>query len=374
MKVLHVIDSAGLYGAEKMLLVLAINQRAMGLDVKIASIGSRACGEKQIEVAAKKLGLTCKSFRFRNGPNIFGAYDVVKYASEHKVDVIHTHGYKGNILLGLLPKIVRRIPRVVTLHGWMCRKKLSLICLYEWLDIYMLSNASAVVGVSREVISHKKIFEKQGLKCAVIQNGVNLVGLDGFDDTIEPGIEEFCSGSTIVCSIGRLSHEKGHKYLFQSIRKLLDDGLDVRLLLVGAGPEHETLKKLAIDLKLQDRIMFTGYKDNAQKYLNCIDVFVISSLTEGLPITLLEAMAAKVPIVATKVGGIPDTLNHGDGGILVDAADSQVLADAIKTICKDENVRRNMTKVSYSEVVATYSGRIMAGKYLTLYNDILNKP
>src|SRR3989337_2476449 len=118
MKVLHIIDSGGLYGAEVMLLNLVQEQLRLGLDPVICSIGEKRFFEKPLESEGLKRGFKIKKFRMRAGPNLLGAYKILRFAHIGKFDLMHTHGYKGNILFGLLLRGLRKIPLVSTLHGW----------------------------------------------------------------------------------------------------------------------------------------------------------------------------------------------------------------------------------------------------------------
>ena len=118
MHILHIIDSGGMYGAEVMLLNLVEEQIRQGLSPVIASIGGVQSGEKPLELEAHKRGFPLKIFRMRPGPNLIGAMEILKYAKSTRCDLLHSHGYKGNILFGFLPKKIRRLPLVATLHGW----------------------------------------------------------------------------------------------------------------------------------------------------------------------------------------------------------------------------------------------------------------
>src|SRR3990172_6317940 len=143
----------------------------------------------------------------------------------------------------------------------------------------------------------------------IVENGISPLKFDSDFVTIaDPAISAFCKEDFIVGSISRLSDEKGIVYLIKAVRSLTARGIHVKAVVVGDGPQKEMLQELVFNNNLSDRILLTGYRNNAFNYLPFFNVFVLPSLTEGLPITILEAMQAGVPIVATKVGGIPDLL------------------------------------------------------------------
>ena len=174
MKILHVIDSGGLYGAEVMLLNLMREQVGLGLEPILASIGDSGVDEKPIEKEAKQKGLSVAVFRFKPGPNVVGASKVLKFAWDEKVDLLHSHGYKGNILFGFLPRAIRRIPMVSTLHGWTWSGGINRMRIYEWLDALSLSFVDRVITVSSAMQNHPRLKNRRGLALEVVPNGIPL--------------------------------------------------------------------------------------------------------------------------------------------------------------------------------------------------------
>lgn len=149
-KVLHIIDSGSMYGAEVMLLNLVREQQGMGVLPCIASIGDRHAGEKSIEAKAMQNGIPVKKFRMRPGINLVGTSAILKFARENHFTLLHAHGYKGNIQFGLLPSFCRRLPMVTTVHGYTSMSHwFSKMRLYEWLDAMTLPRIDAVVLVNR---------------------------------------------------------------------------------------------------------------------------------------------------------------------------------------------------------------------------------
>ena len=147
-------------------------------------------------------------------------------------------------------------------------------------------------------------------------------------------------------------------------------GLDVKLLLIGEGPLREELTMLATFLGIEDKVFFTGYRDKAASYMHYMDIYVISSLTEGLPMTLLEAMKTKVPIIATTVGGIPDVLEHEKDALLVSPHDISGLVAAIERIVHDLPASSIRVEAAYEKFIENYSSRKMALAYSDVYKNV----
>ena len=422
MRILHIIDSGGLYGAEVMLLSLIDEQIKLGLDPTIASIGEKNIGEKPLEAEALKRGFKVNKFRMRPCPNIMGAHKILQFAHQDAFDLMHSHGYKGNILFGFVPKKVRKLPLVSTIHGYTSTNAFTKMRLYEWLDTKSLKFIDVVVLVSNAMKSHPRLKSLNGNNIHVIPNGIpipdstvtqfndstthpfnqspsqfdnltiqqfdrspiqfNNSTNQPFDKTVnqfndlttqqfvDSKIIKFCEGGFTIGSIGRLSTEKGYRYLIETLELLVKGGIDARLVIIGEGSERDYLEGLVAQFGLSGRVMLPGYRDDAKRYVPYFNAFAISSLTEGLPITLLEAMQAKIPVVATKVGGIPEVLQNGKDGLIVEPRDSQSLARALSRIYHDLILCDELTNLAYQKVITDYTSEKMALQYIDIYHKL----
>lgn len=390
-KVLHIIDSGGLYGAEVLLLNLMTEQVKMGLEPAIASIGEKNIEEKPIETEAIERGLNVKKFRMRSGPNYAGALKIIRFAQKEGFNIIHSHGYKGNILFGLLPKKIRKLPIVATLHGWTSSDSFTRMKMYEWLDAFSLKFIDAVVLVNKGMFSNPKLKSLNNIKFYIINNGIPIPDLQynnsndqpfnqsvtqqtqqtqrtQLTNSLDSSILDFCSKQYTIGSIGRLSEEKGYRYLIEAFNLLIQKGINSNLIIIGEGKERNFLERLIEKYRLTDRVLLPGYCFSARNYLTYLDIFVLPSLTEGLPITLLEAMQAKVPIVATRVGGIPDVLKNNIDALLVEPRDQENLAKSINLVFDNSKLGDRLVSRSYNKVMSEYTVEKMAMKYLEVYS------
>ncbi|MPZ18415.1 MAG: glycosyltransferase [Luteitalea sp.] len=377
LRVLHIIDSAGLYGAERVLLELAVEQQKLNHIPTIVSIGSPGCGEKPVERAARERGLPVRIVRMLPGPNLRGALQVLHLARDEAADVLHSHGYKGDILLGFLPRRLRSIPLVATVHGYTDVSGLSRMWLYHRVDRLALRCADRVVLVHRGMTATRGLNRLHDRRWRVIENGIPQaapVSSASSADTssfVDDDIVRFCkSGSVVIGAIGRLSREKGFDLMLRAVGQIARDRDDVVVLILGEGRQRAPLERHARDLGLGDRVLMPGYRSNAKDYLRLFDVFVLPSLTEGLPIVLLEAMQAAVPIVASRVGGVPNVLDEGRGGLLVEPGDSSALARAILRCIDDRALASQLAEYSLTQSSSRFSSRVMAELYLELYLEL----
>jgi glycosyltransferase involved in cell wall biosynthesis len=375
MRVLHVIDSAGFYGAERVLIELAAEQQALDHTPIIASIGSPGCDEKPVERVARERGVAVRAIRMAPGLNLRGALQLARHVHDEAADIIHSHGYKGDILLGLLPKRLRSIPLVATLHGYTDVGGLNRISLYHRVDRLALRRADRVVLVHRGMLASRGLNRLHDPRWRIIENGIPQLSRTSAVAPLadlDPDIVRFCqNGAVVIGAIGRLSQEKGFDVMIRAIGDIVRERDHVVAVILGEGSQRPMLEGIARNLGLGKRLLMPGYRSNAEDYLSLFDVLVLPSLTEGLPIVLLEAMQAAVPIVATRVGGVPDVLDQGQGGLLVEPGNSTALAKAIRTCLDDEGLASQLADHSRAAASSRFSSRAMALRYLELYNEVV---
>jgi glycosyltransferase involved in cell wall biosynthesis len=370
--VLHLIDSGGLYGAENVLLNLMHQQNNVGYKTTLGSIGTSSDGQKAIEKKAVDTGLQIELFRMRNGLNVSGAFRIINYARNNKVDIIHCHGYKSNIILGLLPKKYRNTPYVATLHGWTSINLFTKMWLYEWADALMMKRANGVVVVSKAMLNHTKL-KYLNISPVVIYNGIPIKeNNDSYSETLLFNGNK--NKDLKLISIGRLSKEKGFDILIKSVGYMVSKfKYNVKLCIIGDGPEKNNLFKLTNELNLGNRIVFTGYIPDAHMVLKSFDIFVMSSITEGMPITLLEAMRVGMPIVATAIGGIPEALDNGKCGIVVSPGSEIELARGISQLHEDNRLKIFLSKESMQQFYHNFTVEKMEKNYRSVYDRVINE-
>lgn len=387
MKILHVIDSGGIFGAENVLLSLVGQQVLNGLYPIIGSINSSEIIHKALEIEASSRDFKVKKFVMKPGLNLLGAYKILKYAKENKIDIIHSHGYKSNILLGLQPWFYRKIPIISTMHGWTSTHLFSKMRLNQEFDAFALRHVDKIVLVSRGMLSNKKINKLPMNKLHIIENGVEINYRDFttidknsiydnhiHDNELKTKLKSFCTNSIIIGSIGRLSREKGFEYLVEAIYLLRKKKLEynTKLLIIGDGNQKDHLSQLVEKYNLSDQVLFTGYIKNAFNLLPLFDIFSISSITEGLPITLLEAMQYCIPIVSTNVGGIPFAVDNEKSALLVEPKNPSELSHAFERIINNRAFGIDLAKKSKEIFLEKYSSKAMANQYYSLYQEIVS--
>jgi glycosyltransferase involved in cell wall biosynthesis len=371
MRIAHVLDSGGLYGAERVLLELATEQQRAGHMPIIVSIGEPHPDDKPIESASRARGLEVRAIRMAPGPNPSGAWRVREQLRADRADLVHSHGYKSNILLGLMPARLRGRPMMATIHGYTRPSGWSKLAIYGRLDRRVLRRLDRVVLVHEGMRQTPALHGLWTERWRVIENGI--AEAPSMEATRSAEIEAFCRQAPVVGTAGRLSPEKGFDILIEAFARVVGNGSTARLLILGEGPERGALEARIARHGLADRVMLPGYVADAGVYLPLFDVFVLSSLTEGLPLTVLEAMRASRPIVATRVGGVPSILGEGRSGRLVPPGDADALSVALSATLRDPAAAAALAAAAREAFGATYSSRRMADRYEALYEEILRE-
>ena len=194
----------------------------------------------------------------------------------------------------------------------------------------ILRLSTRVLAVSDAVAAHVRSVESR-LAVDVVPNGVDLARFVARDHAPHDGLR--------VGFLGRLVRNKGPEIAVRAIAEAVRGGLDATISLVGEGPERASLERLAVDAEIRDRVHFEGYRPDPEAWLQGIDVLVRPSITEGMPLGVLEAMAAGVPVVASDVPGNAGLVCNGESGILVPIGDPAALARALQRLSQDAGAR-----------------------------------
>ena len=372
MRVLHLIDSGGLYGAEKMLLTLVSEQMAAGLLPTVLSAGETGIQNKPIEVEARRLGIPVIPWRMNPGFNLKAARDILRWAQSENYQILHSHGYKFNVLMGLWPESIRKIPLIATLHGYVRAKRFTKAWVYETIDRLILARLRRVVLVSEAM--KRQVPEKiaRSSKTVVIPNGMSIGSIreSASSEPAEAVFGFLSRFDSIVLGVGRLSAEKGFVRLLDAFAVLRQSHELLGLIIIGEGKQRAALERQVSDLGLEDFVQLPGYVDEVPAVMKRSDVLCMPSLTEGLPITLLEAMAVGIPIVACDVGEIDKVLGHGAGGRIVRYEGASQLGGELAAVLDHKDSVDEQVEWARNRVETDYSANAMMESYLAVYRQV----
>jgi len=224
------------------------------------------------------------------------------------------------------------------------------------------------VTVSRAVAARmREVFHVPAARIDVVHNGVDA---GRFDVATDPALRRtLCAdpGRPIVMTLARLSVQKGHDTLLDAASRVPG----AVFVLVGDGPLRGSLERQARERNVADRVLFLGHRGDVAELLACCDLFVLPSLFEGLPLAVLEAMAAGKPVIASGIGGTDEALVHGESGLLVPPADPVALASAIRSLLTDPVRARLLANAGRERAVRRFSSRAMIDGVCRSYERVL---
>jgi len=365
MKILHITTHLNKGGITSYLFSLATGLKAKGHAVIIASSG----GQSQEEFV--KSGIKCIFIPIYTkkeiSPSVLFSYLALRrFLSEEKIDVIHAHTRVTQVLAVSLSRKFR-IPLVTTCHGFFKSR---------WHRRVFPCWGDKTIAISSQVKNHLiNDFKVKREDVYLIHNGINP---DKFKRHSLEEIEELKKEASlpknciIVGSVARFSTVKGLEYFIKALPLVAREYNNAMFLLVGYGAEETSLKQIAKDLKIEDKIVFFNPIKDSYKYLPVMDIFVMPSIQEGLGLSILEAQAQGIPVIASRVGGIPDIIEDNVTGILVESKNSGEIAAAILKLIKDKNLAAAIKDHAYERTVSDFSLEKMVEKTESVYKEIVH--
>jgi glycosyltransferase involved in cell wall biosynthesis len=296
--------------------------------------------------------------------------DFLRICRRERVRIWHGHDYKSNAI-GLLLRRFWPMHLVTTAHGWV--KITRRTPLYHKVDRLCLPRYDLVLCVSPDVVETSLAAGVAPERCLLLENGIETEQFTRRQTRSEArqalGLppEKFILGA-----VGRLSEEKGFDLLIRSLHQVVAAGLDAHLVIVGEGEEQPALAALARDLGLAERVSLLGYRADPRPVYEALDVYVLSSRREGLPNVLLEAMALEVPVVATRIAGVPRLVRHGENGLVVAPGMVEELTEGVQRLARQPELRQAFARAGRETIETRYSFAARMQKLAELYDDLLS--
>ncbi|MEW6442091.1 MAG: glycosyltransferase family 4 protein [bacterium] len=366
MKVLQITHDLQIGGLQRVVTDLSTQLQRAGVVAEVLCL--RAGGPFQAEL--DRAGIRVRMVNRPSGPGKYLSFlQVASIIRDSGAQVIHTHNTEP-FIDGTLGGLLAGVPvKVHTDHARRYPDKKR----YLYAERVLSRFVDQVVAVSEhtrnDLLQHSRIARK---KIVVIPNGVDgakyEVDVDVGNKRRELGIE----GAFPVLAVGvRLTRQKGVEHLVQAMAPLHKAFPELRLLIAGDGPLRGELEQLAEATGVSNAVAFLGPRDDIHEILKVVDIYVLPSIWEGMPLVILEAMAAGKAIVASAVGGNTEVIAHNVNGILVEAGSPAALAEAIGALAGDRRSMLRLGEAARERFRARYSVERMADAYLSLYRSVL---
>ncbi len=386
-KVLHIITRLINGGAQKNTLLTINGLKKEGYDARLA-YGFTSGDEGELITAAESMGIDLyyipQMKREISPMNDIRAFlELYKLIKKEGFGIVHTHTSKAGIL-GRFSARLAGVPVIIhSPHGHIFDPEANIrgvskgifgIRFFVFLERLAARRTDKIITLTKlEIEQHLKAGVGEREKFIAIYSGIEIekflsVGVNAGEKKRDLQIP---SGVPVLGTVGRLDSVKGHKFLLDAIPYIKRASQGIKVLIIGDGPLRLDLENQAKRLGVEDNVLFLGMRDDVPELLNCIDVFVLPSLYEGMGRALVEAEAAGVPVVATQVGGVPEVVLDGKTGILIPPKDPARLAEAVILLLKDKDKRISMGIEGRKFVTRLFGTEAMINKVSDLYEDML---
>ena len=364
LRIAHLIESDGPGGAERVVVQLATSLQASGADNVVFL---PACGEGWLACQLDGSGVAVEYFRLERPLSPACARSLVAAFRQRRIDVAHSHEFTMAVY-GAWAAWRAGVPHVITMHGGpyyagRLRRRLAMRAAVA------LSGCTVAVSTPLARKMSRDLWLRSA-RIATIPNGVRTVQSERttLRDDLRLGPD-----ARLLVSVGNLYPVKGHRHLIEALALLDGRHPTLHVAIAGRGEEADALAAGARARGLGDRVHLLGLRADVTAVLAAADIFVLPSLSEGLPLALLEAMFAGRPIVASEVGEVAVALAHGEAGVLVEPGNPAALAAALDRLLSDPAHARALGDRAAWRAAAEYDVSRMVGRYVGAYETLLGR-
>jgi glycosyltransferase involved in cell wall biosynthesis len=377
-KVLHICGGGVRSGIEAYVLGLVKAFRNTSINILVAPLRYGVFTEELKEHGLRPIELLK---RFRGDPSVFLKLALI--LKTEKIDIVHTHGENGNFYGRAVAKLMGR-KVVSTVHSHL-REALVDMSADAWLrtlvykqDLFFSFLNDRMVATSNRIAAE---LEQNGVRrgrISVIHSGIDIKADTDWQASfkegernhfrVQQGIQK---NDFVVGTVGRIAPVKNHSMLIEAAEFALKVRRSMKFMIVGDGPSSKTVRKSIDERGLTPFFILPGWQKDVRPYLGCLDAFVMTSITEGLNITLIQAMAMGIPVISTNVGSISEIIQDGVNGFLVPLEPPNLLADKIMELSNNQLVASRLARKAFSDVAGQFDISVCAAKYERLYETLL---
>jgi glycosyltransferase involved in cell wall biosynthesis len=363
-------------GAEKHIQLLAKSLKDDGYDIRVVCSNYKKLDAWCAEM--KKDGIEVLRIKVSHKHDPRHYFQLKKILKQYSPELLHLHLWNpGSCRYGFWAAARNKTPIVTTEHDPFALKGFKKN--FKRKSLEKTAHTITVSGANYGQML--KWYPESKGHISVIHNGIDLEAFEKqlmhFTTQEKQKIRSKLFGATpddtVLLTIAALHPRKGIKYLIRAMRKIVEQKNSTKLVIIGEGPEKKELEKLTEKLQLQKHVRFLGRQENIPKILKSSDIFVLPSVKEAFGLVLLEAMAAQLPVVAARVGGIPEIVEDRKSGILVPPQDEDALAKHILMLINNRPLREKLAFLGHHRV-KMFDAEAMVEKTKKVYHEVLHKP
>ena len=365
-RVLHLVASNFLGGPEKQILQHALDLRGSQYEIWVGSFRENGSAPQIIQ-RASELGVP--TILLQGGKaNPAAWFNLRRRMREEGIALLCTYHYKANLFGWIASRYDWRV--VGSVRGWTAENKR--VRFYESLDRFVLNRLKNIACVSEDLA--KELTQTRSARLPrpyVIPNSPVIpveeaVPSRKLQARYQLGLD---AETFMVGTVGRLSPEKGHRYFLHAVEQLVSKIPRLEVVLLGDGQERNALEKMAAAFGISGSVRFLGFREDVHEWIRAFDVLVNPSLSEGMPNSVLESMALGTPVIATRVGGVPEFVEDGATGILVSPADPRAIEEAVFSCYLDPQRRTVLSEAARERMKNARQRQKL--EFLSLYKSVL---
>ena len=361
MRTLHINTEKSWRGGERQTVFLAEGLARQGLEVHLVCQPGSPLAER-----SRSSEITVWLVAMRGEADLAAALALRRLIQKYRYDIVHSHtshahtlAFWATIGLNVVRLVTRRVEYSIFRNSFFGLNRIK----YRRM-------ADAYIAISDRI---RQVLIADGIPDKMIRVVPSGVITDPASDGSSGLRAEFGVGNqnTVLLSVAHLTPEKGHEILLEAMKLVVERMPSARLIILGEGERQKSLEVLADQIGQGNEVIFAGFRSDVSDFYDLADVYVSSSLAEGLGSSILDALAAGVPVVATAVGGIPEYIDNGKTGLLVPAADPQALARAVIDQIQNPEQARAMAHRGKEIIRQRFSVEKMIGDTVAYYEDLL---
>ena len=366
--VLHLRCSGALLGAETVVLELSSRlSEQQGYHAIIGIIQDNRDPYPEIATQANDRQIPCKVFKTNKKFDLQCISEIRRFVIDNKIDLIHTHGYREDIYALFAAK---SSIKVATNHLW--KKSNFTLKLYAVIDSFCMIFFNHIIAVSLPILSEMKSipYLKNG-KLSLIPNGIDTVRYSPNNSSTLREELNLKPNVFLMTTISSLTIEKGHTFLLDALQKLKLTNKIFHLVIIGEGPKRKAIEEQIIKNNLSDNVSLLGRRYDIDKIHTDTDIYILPSLKEGLPMSLLEAMACGTCCIASDVGDIASCVTHNKTGLLIQPGNTNALFNALILLTSNRPLIKEIGNNAVNIIRKQFSNEIMIQRHSQLYHHIL---
>ncbi len=361
-RIVHVTFDMGIGGAEQVIYNLIENTDSSAYEVSVL------CTDQHIGafgIQLQKKGYCVEAMSRKPGFDFSLIKKIHDYILSRKIDVLHCHQYTPYIY-GLFGAALTPCKVIFTEHGrfYPDRRKLKRVIVNPFLSL-MTAYITAISSATRDALIRFENFPSRKIK--VVYNGISDAKYRLPRDTNVRKSLGISENAYILGTVARLDPIKNQKMMIKALKIVRRSFPETFLIIVGDGPERETLKNFASELQVSSHVVFTGFREDTHLFYRNMDMFLLTSFSEGTAMTLLEAMASCLPCIATNVGGNPEIVRDRETGFVIPGDNEEILAEKIIYLFEEKSMREKMGQAGRRRFEENFTAKKMAEAYQEMY-------